>query len=668
MNILKKISYIFFVVLLGVIGNQHVEAQTVGAPGQCEISDIFFSPLHGTGDTEFTLTLEQGHADCAIDKTEFNLEITESGDVVDLDIYDADHRFHSNGEAFELTFKTNNYKCDNNSSNTCNYFVNILVKNKQGTTITPTSSKLVPNNISYSSDYDSGDQTADFFDTAAKLSRARIITPCTNCKKGENIEIISVENDYNDSSQVCRVTSVEFSPYGQNIEPNFLKSNLQEPLELEIVTENCIGSEVSEKMKIQILTLTSDRFNVNEVEEEADVSGTIPPDGIVNVIYKPGDEECDEILNSKEYCNYGVVIYNSLLTDNSKKMYVSPEGSVENKKDKIGYYCDGDCEDEWGVLSTNLLDNNITNAEIVEIGKKFDSSSPCYQINKVGEESYLQDCYEPLASLPGTGDTVFNTDKETGRQYINFKDFEIGDYVNFLFKTALGVLMVLAVIMIIIAGVQYMTEESIYGKSNARSRITNAVTGLLVALGIFTVLSTINPELLNVNFTPPSVKINFESESGDGFISFSTPPEGYPLLGDISTDGSYKPVGCPEGIVLINNIHICTSMADKLENLMEAAEKDGYRLSGGGFRSAAQQIWLRAKNCQPNPDTKPSGQCTPKTARPGRSNHEAGLAVDFRCNAKPMRGDCLQWMKLNAGAYGFINLPSEPWHWSHNGR
>lgn len=28
----------------------------------------------------------------------------------------------------------------------------------------------------------------------------------------------------------------------------------------------------------------------------------------------------------------------------------------------------------------------------------------------------------------------------------------------------------------------------------------------------------------------------------------------------------------------------------------------------------------------------------------------------------------LVWLHANAGRFGFVNLPSEPWHWSVDGR
>lgn len=99
----------------------------------------------------------------------------------------------------------------------------------------------------------------------------------------------------------------------------------------------------------------------------------------------------------------------------------------------------------------------------------------------------------------------------------------------------------------------------------------------------------------------------------------------------------------------------------------------GHNINGGGFRDAAGQIATRRRNCGPsNYDIyeKPSSACSTPTARPGRSMHERGLAMDLTINGttiKSRSSSAFQWLSANAHKYGFKNLPSEPWHWSTNG-
>ncbi|MBP9827456.1 M15 family metallopeptidase, partial [Candidatus Saccharibacteria bacterium] len=106
---------------------------------------------------------------------------------------------------------------------------------------------------------------------------------------------------------------------------------------------------------------------------------------------------------------------------------------------------------------------------------------------------------------------------------------------------------------------------------------------------------------------------------------------------------------------------------------IEAANA-GLRIGGYGYRSYQRQVELRRSNCGPTDYDiyqKPSGQCTPDTAKPGYSNHESGEAIDITINGSTIKSrssEAFQWLSANAGRFGLKNLPSEPWHWSTNGR
>ena len=58
-----------------------------------------------------------------------------------------------------------------------------------------------------------------------------------------------------------------------------------------------------------------------------------------------------------------------------------------------------------------------------------------------------------------------------------------------------------AVLMITIGGIQYMTGEALHQKSEGRARIQNSVLGLILLLFIYLLLRTINPQLLNFNLS-----------------------------------------------------------------------------------------------------------------------------------------------------------------------
>ncbi len=136
-----------------------------------------------------------------------------------------------------------------------------------------------------------------------------------------------------------------------------------------------------------------------------------------------------------------------------------------------------------------------------------------------------------------------------------------------------------------------------------------------------------------------------------------------PVTGGGSGTGTGGISLCTVGGITVN-----CAIKGQLTDMMNAAAADGVRLWGGGYRDPAQQIELRRQHCgssyyaiyQMSP-----GACRPPTARPGQSQHEIGLAIDFSpCGyGSPM----YRWLKGNASRFGFYNLPSESWHWSTTG-
>jgi len=134
-------------------------------------------------------------------------------------------------------------------------------------------------------------------------------------------------------------------------------------------------------------------------------------------------------------------------------------------------------------------------------------------------------------------------------------------------------------------------------------------------------------------------------------------------------------VGFPSAadIVQVRTFWVHKSIATNLEQMLAAAEADGIRFGGGGYRNSQNQIALRKAHCGSSQYAiyqMPASQCRPPTARPGQSMHEQGLAIDFTYNggiigSRSSAG--YQWLAAHAQKYGFYNLPSEPWHWSVNG-
>ena len=111
------------------------------------------------------------------------------------------------------------------------------------------------------------------------------------------------------------------------------------------------------------------------------------------------------------------------------------------------------------------------------------------------------------------------------------------------------------------------------------------------------------------------------------------------------------------------------SVAFAYRRMVDDAKKAGIAISGGGFRTKQRQIELRKINGCPNVWTAPASSCRVPTAIPGRSLHEIGMAVDVTSGGRSLtsKSAAFKWLQAHADEYGFVNLPSEPWHWSITG-
>src|SRR3989338_2000735 len=117
------------------------------------------------------------------------------------------------------------------------------------------------------------------------------------------------------------------------------------------------------------------------------------------------------------------------------------------------------------------------------------------------DSSESWDQYTPLAPLPGTTNEEGETDIQT--------------YIPGIFKLAIGIAGVLAVLMIIIGGVEYITTDAIQGKSEGKARIQNALWGLVLVLVSWILLYTVNPKLTVFNLNVETTTSNQTSGSGN---------------------------------------------------------------------------------------------------------------------------------------------------------
>ncbi len=94
------------------------------------------------------------------------------------------------------------------------------------------------------------------------------------------------------------------------------------------------------------------------------------------------------------------------------------------------------------------------------------------------------DEFKPIVNIP----TVDTGDNQT-----------LPGYLNSLFTLAISIAAVLAVIMVVVGGLRYMSTDSVMGKHEGKDQITSAVLGLILLLTSWLILYVINPSILNLN-------------------------------------------------------------------------------------------------------------------------------------------------------------------------
>ncbi|MEK9207173.1 MAG: hypothetical protein AAB922_01735 [Patescibacteria group bacterium] len=124
------------------------------------------------------------------------------------------------------------------------------------------------------------------------------------------------------------------------------------------------------------------------------------------------------------------------------------------------------------------------------------AQTPTSATSAVGPDCTREYC--ALTTVPGAFDAckvdkngVVTCEKDTVKNPVSV--------IKNIYGISIGIGAMLAIVMIIWAGIEYATTEAIYGKSAAKEKWQGAVFGLVLLLASYIILRTINVDLVNIN-------------------------------------------------------------------------------------------------------------------------------------------------------------------------
>lgn len=231
----------------------------------------------------------------------------------------------------------------------------------------------------------------------------------------------------------------------------------------------------------------------------------------------------------------------------------------------------------------------------------------------------------------------------------------IMEYIKGVYKYLLGLSVFLAIIMVTIAGFRWMTSggnASTIGE--AKKQISGAIVGLILAFATNVILSTINPELIQLKGVPIQTIATQDviiTEDAEGDIitegSHPSPPSWNATTFDCNNPPVAAGVADPRSL---EQNYTCPGVTGQITSVPEMkpalcragqlAGERGYSLEvKSSYRSFEKQvnIWCgKAENCYakyPNPLERRKF-----CAVPGFSNHGIGRAVDvtLKKNGQPL--------------------------------
>jgi|GEM_PF-2142646 len=123
-------------------------------------------------------------------------------------------------------------------------------------------------------------------------------------------------------------------------------------------------------------------------------------------------------------------------------------------------------------------------------GAKAESDAKSADATK-SEKSLPKETVTPILNVPIPNLTFSNAIVTP----TSVKTSYLADYLNAIYKYLITISVIIAIVMVMVGGLQYVLASGSGKSAEAKKRITNATTGLVLLLSVYMILYTVNPQL-----------------------------------------------------------------------------------------------------------------------------------------------------------------------------
>ncbi len=192
----------------------------------------------------------------------------------------------------------------------------------------------------------------------------------------------------------------------------------------------------------------------------------------------------------------------------------------------------------------------------------------------------------------------------------------LSQYLNSMYALGIALCSALAVLMIVVGGIEYMSSDAMGKKTEGQDRINAALLGLLVALGSYVILKFVDPRLIGSNLNITSVLVtpipiqvtnvgyNVGASGSDG----TSPGDGSGDIADGTQSGTDFPTDGANGLPTDMNAYTLQQIQDS--GILNLSPSDAAKYFPDGTVTAQGYVSLLANIANSESGFNPSDNTT----------------------------------------------------------